>query len=1626
MDKKNTLINLFLVFAIIMIKNAYVAGQDNKSVLQATMQKERSKLNLQESDVSEWKISSQNRDKNSGITHTYVQQLHNGIPVYNAISVFALKNDSVVYFKPGIEHNVKTKANTSKATIDAKAAVNAALQHLELVSPATPELIKQDESTHQYEYNLPALARTPIKVQLIYLPKNGKLLLAWDVSINLKNSSHWWNIRIDAVNGTFLNKNDYVREDNFNGNHPNNSELRPVKPKGTTTLQAAPETTASAGPVYNVFPFPFESPNSGSRSLLLDPSDALASPFGWHDTNGASGAEYTITRGNNVYAYEDQNNDDQPGYSPDGGAALNFDFPYTANQDPVTNMDASLTNLFYVINSIHDKLYKLGFAEADGNFEENNYGKGGQGNDPVLAEGFDGFGTNNANFASPPDGSSGRMQMFLWSGTDCSALNISSSGFNGLMMVLNAGFSPATSITADLILMDDGIDPVSDGCTTAVIDISGKIVLIDRGSCTFVQKVLDAQSAGAAGVIIINNVDGIFAMGGTGSVNIPAVMISQVDGSTLKTELLNGRVIADLITCNGPKSDGSFDNGIVAHEFGHGVSSRLTGGPANAGCLGNAEQAGEGWSDWLALMMTIKPGDQGTDARTIGSYLQAGGIRRYPYSTDMSINPQTYADLALSPEVHNIGEIWCSAVWDLSWLLINKYGYDADAENAGAGNNIAIKLILEGMKLQPCSPGFLDSRDAIFLADKILYNDAHRCLIGEAFARRGMGVLAKQGSADIAGDETADFTDTYCTDCAGVPDAGNAVTNTTEVCSTNNFSIALDGSSTYQGITYQWQISSDNSSWADISGATEATFTGQQSAANWYHCLVTCSKNNATSISGSVFIGFVTNCISMSDEIALTNCSSTYFDSGGPSGSYSSNENHTQTLIPETGQRIRLTWEYFNSEEGYDFITIYNGPDATFPVLYGPASGVLNIPPLSSSDPSGALTIQFTSDEAVTQAGWKALITCAPVCEGPVYTGDPNPVICQGNTVELSVTGPGPYSWTPAEGLNQTTGNTVLASPSTSTTYTVSSATDNECKAEIRITVLPSVTPTLLVSGPTAFCEGGSTTLSFGSTMSETPCTNDVYGQWPPDAVDIPCDDGNVYILTDEGYAGEYSVINVYEGQVYGFFSVDNSYNFNGDILTITDITGSTILATGRSIAQMMATFTGQVRFFTHEPDCTPNITNRLRLAACGSGAGLGFSWYPGGETTASITVNPNETTNYTLTLSNWYTGCEASASQLIVVNSKPVSGTITGPDMLCKNKSGYVYTLGGITNATTFTWSLPAGMSPVSGGLVTNTNSLIVKTSKNFNGGSISAHGSNTCGDGPTSNAFIVSKITSVPGKPTAINGLKKDELFGYCQGGTYTFTTTAARAETYLWTIIAGTILSGQGTNTINIQLNNSYSKCVLTVRAVNCMGLSQKREITLKPLLPKPEISGAESVCKNGNAIKTYSVSCESNPTSYTWSSPTSTLKFSDGGIATNPLTTVSDHVSVNFAGVGTGIHSIRTTADNACGSSMANIKNVAVKACTKAEETEISDNSGNEFSVFPNPAHDVVKISFNSANAIQYSITLTDMTGKVVVAEKNIATQGKNEYECHMESLSPGLYSIVLQLGDNIYSTRIIRQ
>ncbi len=262
---------------------------------------------------------------------------------------------------------------------------------------------------------------------------------------------------------------------------------------------------------------------------------------------------------------------------------------------------------------------------------------------------------------------------------------------------------------------------------------------------------------------------------GRGGVGSDAVKAQAQDGGGTNNanfltlpDGIRGRMQMYLWTAPNPDRDGDLDNGIIVHEYGHGISNRLTGGPSQAACVANAEHGGEGWSDYYALMYTTDWAtatitDGFTKPRGIGTYalgqaVTGSGIRTQRYCTDMSVNNKVYLS-SLPTTPHNRGEIWCMALWEMTWEIIQAAGINPNLFNpsAGGGNAIALKLVTEGMRLQPCSPGFIDARNAILKADTLFFGAQYSCAIWKAFAKRGMGVNASQGSSQSASDQVPDY-----------------------------------------------------------------------------------------------------------------------------------------------------------------------------------------------------------------------------------------------------------------------------------------------------------------------------------------------------------------------------------------------------------------------------------------------------------------------------------------------------------------------------------------------------------------------------------------------------------------------------------------------------------------------------------------------------------------------------------------------------------------------------------------------------------------------------------------------------------------------------------------------------
>lgn len=760
------------------------------------------KWGLVKEDMAAAQIQDLYRD-GSGVTHAYVLQTIQGVPVMNGVMGLHFNaNGDLLYstnrtVAHASDHLIGSFASLDKEVLGAKAIEQENILARNLISDGSNESsifpttgIKWQPMTIGTQFD-----ETKFYTQMMAWPNEKGDLIATQYFVFYNSAtSDWVNLWIDAT-GKILQRHSWTvhctpkavsAEDKNIANQASLSALEANRPligksasQNLLLLGSKPLQRRGDGATYKSFSFPTESPLYGSPSSLTSPADAQASPFGWHDVDGKAGAEYTITRGNNVYASEDVAGKNTPGKSPDGGAALAFNLAYDpAEPNPVNYQDFAIGNLFVVNNLMHDISQRYGFDEPSGNFQRTNYDGFGAANDAVNADAQDGSGTNNANMSTPPDGSAPRMQMYIWDGVGAKAnLVVDSKGTKYGVGITDGNWGKkitAVPTKGKLVLVKDNTNPVTNKCCTGLTnsaELKGNFAAIVRGGCTFVQKVYRAQSNGATAAILLDtsSADAVITMATDNTaqankVTIPVIFVRFSNANELRSFLADSSFNITFYDSSAyaKKTDSDLDLGVMGHEYTHGISTRLTCGPSNSNGLSNAEQMGEGWSDFIGLAFTAKKGDVGSKPRGVGNWLfgqdQTGdGIRTYPYSTNMSLNPHTYGNLAkaasgVQTEVHYTGEIWCAMLWDMYWGYVDKYGFDEDLYNGTGGNNRAVQVVIDAMKLQPCGPGFVDARDAILAADSIRYGGANKKIIWDAFARRGLGYSAAQGSAGNCAD----------------------------------------------------------------------------------------------------------------------------------------------------------------------------------------------------------------------------------------------------------------------------------------------------------------------------------------------------------------------------------------------------------------------------------------------------------------------------------------------------------------------------------------------------------------------------------------------------------------------------------------------------------------------------------------------------------------------------------------------------------------------------------------------------------------------------------------------------------------------------------------------------------
>jgi len=321
----------------------------------------------------------ENEDNDQGTTFLNYTQTVDGLKVFEGqVQVVVNRNGEVLNVREGFL--VDGPPLRRRGAMNEARAIAKAFEHAgRTVSSSLVENYARQSTTEMSRFANPL----DVNFEEVLSEQNvvrvgGESRLAWHIYTDV-GPEEWYEILLDAYTGELLLRHNlYLFE--------------------------------AQGTVYT------EAPDKGARQLVSFVGDTtINTAAGWMGTS-------TVSTGNNVEAYLDTNADNVADNNNGAGlsvghatsATQDFTFPFSTTVDPRTQQAAVVTNLFYYNNIMHDFSYNLGFTETARNFQVNNFGRGGTGNDSVRAEAQDGSGTNNANFATPPDGSRPRMQQFLF------------------------------------------------------------------------------------------------------------------------------------------------------------------------------------------------------------------------------------------------------------------------------------------------------------------------------------------------------------------------------------------------------------------------------------------------------------------------------------------------------------------------------------------------------------------------------------------------------------------------------------------------------------------------------------------------------------------------------------------------------------------------------------------------------------------------------------------------------------------------------------------------------------------------------------------------------------------------------------------------------------------------------------------------------------------------------------------------------------------------------------------------------------------------------------------------------------------------------------------------------------
>jgi hypothetical protein len=250
-------------------------GGDPLKIALSHLSENAAEVGVTPADLDDLFVTSTVRSAHNGVTHVNLNQRYGGLEVFGGHGTVSVGPDGAVVFAAGSFVARLGEDASGEAELGAIEAVEAAAEGLDLRKPASLRVLSR--SAKETVVSRGGISEEAIPARLGWQPTDDGLRLAWQLTIDDSADVDLWNAAVDAETSELLDAANW-------------------------TSHASPNPVDD-GSSYRVFAFPKGDPNDGPRTLDVNPADALASPFGWHDANGVVGPEFTRTQGNNVHAY---------------------------------------------------------------------------------------------------------------------------------------------------------------------------------------------------------------------------------------------------------------------------------------------------------------------------------------------------------------------------------------------------------------------------------------------------------------------------------------------------------------------------------------------------------------------------------------------------------------------------------------------------------------------------------------------------------------------------------------------------------------------------------------------------------------------------------------------------------------------------------------------------------------------------------------------------------------------------------------------------------------------------------------------------------------------------------------------------------------------------------------------------------------------------------------------------------------------------------------------------------------------------------------------------------------------------------------------------------------------------